>query len=155
MQRCESYGYGYLRNGIFFDDRSDATAFANAVYAYKNTAGVAELAAEATFKSGAEMYRMMPVKPALPEEVQRYRISAEDAFKNKDFKKAADYYEKGLEVEPLWPQGQYNAALLYGEIGDYRLAASHMKRYLELVPDAANAKTAREKMYLWEIKAKE
>jgi hypothetical protein len=30
-----------------------------------------------------------------------------------------------------------------------------MKRYLELVPDAPNAKATREKLYLWEMKAKE
>jgi hypothetical protein len=30
-----------------------------------------------------------------------------------------------------------------------------MKRYLELVPDAKNADFARNKMYLWEVKAKE
>jgi tetratricopeptide (TPR) repeat protein len=110
---------------------------------------------EAAFAIKAKRYREMRVKPALPEDVQRYRLMAEDAFKNKDFEKALEYYRKGLAIEPLWPQGQYNAAMLAGELRRYDWAALYMKHYLELVPDAANAKAAREKMYLWEGKDKE
>jgi hypothetical protein len=47
------------------------------------------------------------------------------------------------------------AALLEGELQWYGMAVFHMKCYLELEPDAKNAKAAREKMYLWEGKAKE
>jgi tetratricopeptide (TPR) repeat protein len=110
---------------------------------------------EAEFQRKAQRYREMPVKPALPEDVQQCRIMAEDAFSNKDFEKALVYYRKGLAIEPLWPQGQYNAAYLAGELHRYNLAALYMKRYLELVPDAKNANAAREKMYLWKGKAKE
>jgi len=94
-------------------------------------------------------------KPPLSEEVQRLRAMAEDASRNKEFEKAVQYYERALEIEPLWPQGQYNAALLEGELQWYGKAASRMKCYLQLVPDAANAEAAREKIYLWEGKAKE
>ncbi len=110
---------------------------------------------ETAFANEAKRYRELLVKPALPEDVQRYRVVAEDAFNNKDFEKALEYYRKGLTIEPLWPQGQFNAAMLAGELQRYKWAALYMKRYLELVPDAANAKVAREKMYLWEEKAKE
>jgi tetratricopeptide (TPR) repeat protein len=109
----------------------------------------------AVFSAAAKNWRENPVKPSLPDNLQRYRVMAEDAFMNKDFEKALDYYEKGLAIEPLWPQGQFNAALLYGEIKDYGAALLHMRCYLELVPNAKNAKAAREKMYLWEGKAKE
>jgi tetratricopeptide (TPR) repeat protein len=111
--------------------------------------------AEAEFQREAQRYREMAVKPALPEDVQRCRIMAEDAFKNKDFEKALEYYRKGLTIEPLWPLGQFNAAYLAGELHWYNWAALYMKRYLELVPDAKNAKAAREEMYLWEGKGKE
>ena len=95
------------------------------------------------------------MKPVLRDDVRRFRVLAEDAFNNKEFGKAADYYEQGLEIEPLWPEGQFSAALLYGELEDYENAALHMKRYLELVPNAKDAREAREKVYLWEGKAKE
>lgn len=141
--------------GVHMDSLSRATAFANALYVLKHGAEAAQRAAEAEFADGARKYREMPVKPPLPEGVQRNRIMAEDAINSKDFEKAVDYYEQGLELEPLWPEGQFNAALLYGELKDYENAALHMKRYLELVPNARDAREAREKMYLWEGKARE
>jgi tetratricopeptide (TPR) repeat protein len=145
------YDYGFNRLRTL----SETTAFANALYVLKHGAGAAELAAEAEFADKARKYREMPVKPPLPENVKRCRIMAEDAINNKEFEKAVDYYEQGLEIELLWPEGQFNAALLYGELKDYENAAIHMKRYLELVPNARDAREAREKVYLWEGKAKE
>lgn len=146
----------YHSNGhLYFDTVSDAKDFVNAYYVLKHGGEAAERAAEAEFAGKAKRYREMPVRPALPEDVQKCRIMAEDAINSKEFEKAAEYYEQGLEIEPLWPEGQFNAALLYGELKDYENAALHMKRYLELVPNARDAKEAREKMYLWEGKARE
>jgi hypothetical protein len=139
------------------DGKRFIEAFAALRYYERHPSAVYEESAKefAKFSVLAKAWREMAVKPPLPEDVQRSRIMAEDAFNNKDFGKAAEYYEKGLEVEPLWPQGQFNAAILRGELQDYLMAAFHMKCYLELVPDAPNAKAAREKIYLWEGKAKE
>jgi tetratricopeptide (TPR) repeat protein len=109
----------------------------------------------ADFRLKAKAWREMPVKPPLPDEATRLRVLAEDAFHNKEFEKAADYYEKGLAVEPLWPPGQFNAALLDGELKLYAKAAAHMRRFLELSPDANEAKAGREKMFVWEEKAGE
>jgi hypothetical protein len=105
--------------------------------------------------SQIEAWRALAVKPVLPEEVQRYWVAAEDALENKAFQKAAGYYGKGLKVEPLWPQGQYMAAIIESELHQYGRAAVHMKNYLALVPDAKDAKALRDKMYLWEVKAGE
>jgi tetratricopeptide (TPR) repeat protein len=135
--------------------RLQAEAHARGAEEAKRQAEARQKEKETAFVNEAKRYREMPVKPALPEDVQRYRVMAEDAFNNKDFEKALEYYRKGLAIEPLWPQGQYNAAMLAGELHWYDWAALYMKHYLELVPDAANAKAAREKMYLWEGKAKE
>lgn len=139
---------------IYFDTVSDATAFVSAYYVLKRDAGAAERAAEAAFAESAKKYRELPVKPALLDDVRQFRVLAEDAFNNKEIEKAADYYEQGLEIEPMWPQGQYNAALLYGEIKDYENAVLHMKRYLELVPDAPDAQAARDQVVIWQSKIK-
>jgi tetratricopeptide (TPR) repeat protein len=147
--------YHTFHYGVSFRTLSEATAFANALYVLKRGAGTAERAAEAAFAASAKKYCEMPVKSPLPENVKRCRIMAEDAINNKEFEKAVNYYEQGLEIKPLWPEGQFNAALLYGELKDYENAALHMKRYLELVPNARDAREAREKVYLWEGKAKE
>jgi tetratricopeptide (TPR) repeat protein len=140
-------------------ERNEAVSLAAAFYVLKRYAEgykpEDEEALFADFQQKAKAWRVLTVKPALPEDVQRCRVMAEDAFNNKDFEKALKYYKKGLAIEPLWPQGQFNAALLEGELHCFKSAAIHMKSYLELAPDAANAKVAREKMYLWEEKARE
>lgn len=104
------------------------------------------------FQEKAKAWRALSVKPALPEQANRFRVQAEDAFRNKEMDKTADRYEKALEVYPLWPQGQFNASLIYGELGAYHQAINHMLRYLELAPHAKDAKAAREKIYIWEGK---
>lgn len=136
----------------------DAKVFVTAIEAmkyYSSGLGSADETANLmAFKEKARAWRALAAKPSLPASANRYRVLAEDAFKSKDFDKAIEYYDKGLEVYPLWPQGQFNAALICGEVGDYAEAVGHMKRYLELVPDAKDAKAAQEKIFIWEEKAK-
>jgi len=45
-------------------------------------------------------------------DVRRFRVLAEDAIKHQEFEKAFSIMNR-FGIEPLWPQGQYNAALLY------------------------------------------
>jgi hypothetical protein len=106
----------------------------------------------ARFQEEAKAWRAHPVKPAIPEGVRRFQLLAEDAIKNKNFEEAVDYYEQGLNVSPLWPEGQFNAALLYGEMAIYGQAVIHMKRYLELTPDAPDAQAARDQVVIWQAK---
>ncbi len=144
---------------VFLYDKNKAVSVANAFYVLKGYAeGYKpgdETALLADFQTKAKAWRALAVKPALSEDVEKCRVMAEDALRNKNFEKAVQYYEKGLAIEPLWPQGQFNAALLEGELHAYRMAAFHMKRYLLLVPDAPNARAAQERIWLWEEKAKE
>lgn len=136
--------------------RSDAEAFVNALSVLKQyaiqerTRLASEASSFADFQVKAKAWRASKTKPELPPDVRRFRVLAEDAIKHQEFEKAVQYYEQGLEIEPLWPQGQYNAALLYGEMKEYRDAELHMKRYLELVPEAPDAQAARDQMMIWQ-----
>jgi len=109
----------------------------------------------AEFQEKAEAWRALPQKPALPEEVRRFEVLAKDAIQNKEFEKAGNYYERGLSLQPLWPEGQFNSAVIFGEIGKYAKAVLHMKRYLALCPYVPDAQAARDKMYIWEEKSHE
>ena len=91
---------------------------------------------------------------ARTEALEKYRVLAEQAFRERDFPAAVENYEKGIAMYPAWAEGWFNAALLYGELGEYEYAAKRMKIYLSLMPDAADAKAAREKVIIWEEKAK-
>ena len=105
------------------------------------------------FQQKAALWRSAATHPPLSDEVRMHRLVAEDALNKKDFNKAIEEYEAGLKIEPLWPEGHYNAALLYGELEDYEDAAWHMRHYLELRPDAPDAAAARDQMLLWQGKA--
>lgn len=94
-------------------------------------------------------------RPVAPDGWDRHRILAEQGIKDKDFVAAILNYEAGVAAFPLWAQGWFNAALLYAELGEFESAANRMKHYLLLVPDAPDAKAAREKTIIWEDKAKQ
>jgi len=108
----------------------------------------------ADFQQKAKSWRALSSKAPLPESIQPLQAAAEDAFHAKSYDQAVDYFEQGLAIEPLWPAGHFGAAQVYGKLGVYSLAALHMKRYLELEPDAKDAKNCRTQMFVWTQKAK-
>ena len=113
-----------------------------------------DTAAWADFQQKAAAWRALPTKPALSEDAQRERVQAENAFKEKRLAAAAEHYESGLKINPVWPEGHFNAALIYAELEEYNKAIWHMRAYVELVPDAPDAKGGREQSYIWQDKLK-
>jgi hypothetical protein len=103
-------------------------------------------------RASAKVWREMEAKPEIPEEVYRRNVIAENAIKEKNFDKAAEEYAAALKQYPTWPQGRFNLAYIAGERKAYRVAILHMKCYLELVPDAPDARAARDRVIIWEDK---
>jgi hypothetical protein len=110
-------------------------------------------AAMATFHEQAATWRVLAVKPELPEEVRKQRVLAESYLREKDFNGAIQHYELGVKACVLWPEGWFNLALLYAETGEYAAAAASIKNYLELMPNSPDAPAARDKIVIWEDKA--
>ena len=108
-----------------------------------------------TFTQRAASWRALATKPPIPEEVRAQRLVAEDSFKANKPDEALAHYENGIELYPTWPEGNFNAALIAGDLGYYDAAMEHMQAYLELVPEAADAQAARDKLLIWQTKAKE
>jgi tetratricopeptide (TPR) repeat protein len=106
------------------------------------------------FQPKAAAWRALPVKPPLNAETDRHRILAENALKEKSMDSAIEHYESALDIQPTWPAGWFNLALLYAEQRNYADATDAMKHYLELVPDASDAQQARDQIVIWEDKAK-
>jgi regulator of sirC expression with transglutaminase-like and TPR domain len=109
----------------------------------------------AHFHEAATSWRALPQRPAISDAVRVQRMLAEDAIKQGQPYMALYYYEVGLEKDPLWPEGYFNAALVAASVEVYAQAAEHMERYLELLPNAPDAQTARDQIAMWQIKAKE
>jgi tetratricopeptide (TPR) repeat protein len=102
------------------------------------------------FDTQAKSYRDATVKPLPGEDVRRFRVQAEAAVGEKRFQDAANLYVKALYIAPWWPEGQFNAALVFGNLYQYDRAIDHMQKYLALVPSAPDARAAQDKIYVWE-----
>jgi tetratricopeptide (TPR) repeat protein len=107
------------------------------------------------FQKRAAAWRALPSKPPISDEVNKHWLLAEDELKEKHFDAALTEYEAALEIDPLWPVGQFNAAMLNGELKNYDDAVWHMRCYLELTPNASDAQSAHDQMLLWQAKAEQ
>jgi len=139
----------FWRDGQCMQDAKNFAAALNRLHVLANDNG----AALNQFREQAAAWRALATKPPLPDAVRIQRIAAEDAIKNNHPDAAMDYYETGLAQYPTWPEGQFNAALIGAELGDYTDAVEHMQNYLELLPNATDAQSARDKIDLWKLKA--
>ena len=143
----------FLNNILTWHEEKDARLFARAfnrlVYDAHKGPSDDDLAAFGTL---AAQMKSAGAKP--PDGWEKYQILAEQAIKDADYLKAINNYEEGVAAYPLWAEGWFNAALLYGEMKEYESAANRMRHYLILMPDAPDAKAAREKLIVWEDKAK-
>lgn len=158
---CKS-GYSLTVDGrwkyrfLWWSDADDAEAFAGAVNRLRAAArgqGRESLQADwPEFQQKAAAWRALSPKPIISEDVRRRRLLAENAVKENRFDSAIEEYEAGLEINPTWPEGHFNAALLYAELGYYPEAMHHMRAYLELTPDAPDAQQARDQVVIWEAK---
>jgi tetratricopeptide (TPR) repeat protein len=143
---------------LLWSDQADAQKFVDAfnrlVYAayHREEEAKNEFVA---FSVSAKAWRDNPVKPPLNPEADREWILAENAVKEKNLDSAAEHYEAALEIQPTWPTGWFDLAMIYAEQKNFADAADAMKHYLELTPDAPDAKDARTQMIIWEDKAKQ
>lgn len=105
---------------------------------------------EARFREALAKYPDPAGRPELPEEARRFMVQAEAAFRDRRIQDALNLYTQGAAVAPWWAEGFFNIALLAAELKQHDMAIRNMKRYLLLLPDAANAREAQDKVYEWE-----
>jgi tetratricopeptide (TPR) repeat protein len=88
---------------------------------------------------------------ALPEEARRCVLRAEMLVKEGDFEKAAGEYMKAIRIAPHAARLYFNSAVVYAELKKYPEAIRQMNVYLEAVPDAPDARAAKDEIYKWEF----
>ena len=99
------------------------------------------------------VYPKLKEKPQISENVRRYVVQATSAAEENNQNKSIDLWNKVLSIIPYYPMAFYNCALLREFSGKYNIAIIDMKKYLRLAPDAEDARSAQDKIYLWESKA--
>jgi len=132
--------------------RERARRYADALQALKS-AGAGSGESDIQFEIMARNYRSADPKPGIPEEVRKYQVQADFAINLKRYLDAARFYAEGIKVAPWWATGRFNRALLLAEAGQFREAASEMKRFLVLAPDSPDARVAQDRIYQWEAAA--
>jgi hypothetical protein len=157
FQRLKKADQPFLMMKLLWTNEAVAQQFADAfnrlVY-YSHQGGPNSPEGFLLFAFAAKSWREAPQKPPLPDAADRERILAENAIREKDLNRAIEHYEAGLLISPMWPEAWFNTALIYGELQDYASAANSMKHYLELMPNAPDSAAAREKLIIWEDKAR-
>ena len=138
----------------YFPNAHEAMMFVDAVLRLKEVEFTEEADFDA-FTANAKTWLEAKSKPEMSDDARAYNALAEDAYKRKDLTAALDAYCNALDRYPMWPEGNFNAALLAAEAEDYGLAAQLMRRYLVLAPDAKDAAAAKEQFLLWQLKAKQ
>ncbi len=140
----------FIDGGLSSETRKNGTMrLADAIYALRHYR-IEEASFDEKFHEIAAQYRALAVKPALPEEVRKYRVQAEFAVEQKRYDDAVRFYGEGIKLAPWWAQGHFNRALFLAERNRYHDAVIAMNKYLQLEPNALNARAAQDKVYQWE-----
>lgn len=105
------------------------------------------------FKPIAERYRALKVKPPVTEDQRKFIVQANALSQEKNYANALELYNKALDLDQTaYPPAYLNMALLCAQVQNYDGAIFNMKRYLLLVPEAEDARSAQDKIYEWESK---
>ncbi|MEQ1783926.1 MAG: hypothetical protein ABMA14_21415 [Hyphomonadaceae bacterium] len=100
----------------------------------------------------AEFQKVPAISADQLESLRRTQVQAELAIRENRTLDAARLYRDALSASPTWAAGEYNQALLLGELQFYPSAIRRMRAYLVLSPDATNARAARDLIYEWEAR---
>lgn len=99
----------------------------------------------------AILLKTNPAAAELPEEARKFALRGDVLIKEGSFGEALAEYRSALRIAPLNPQLHFNTALIHGQLRAYRAAIRSMTIYLQLAPDAANARAAKDEIYKWEF----
>ena len=93
----------------------------------------------------------------IPEAANRHFIrgvtAVEMASDPSGFEKALKEFEAAKLAAPTWPMPYYNMALVEERLGRFQNAATNLRTYLRLAPDASDATEVRNQIYRLEYKA--
>jgi len=135
-----------LRGGASVKRQADNLIFIRNYYCKKKYTSQLVL-----FEPIADKYCALEVKPTVTEEQRKYIVQANGFNEQKMYDKAIELYKKAIEVNATSYSAAYsNLALLHAQINAFDAAIYYMKKYLMLEPEASDARSAQDKIYLWE-----
>lgn len=106
--------------------------------------------ADALQKKVFDCYRTLLIKPPVPEETRRLIVQAEAMANENDSERAIALLKEAIHKTSWLPTPRYNLAMAHAMNRDYTPAIESMNAYLELAPEADDARKARDLVYQWE-----
>lgn len=98
----------------------------------------------------ANILKKDPSLAELPEEARKHTIRAEVMAKEGRLEEAGKEYKEAIEIAPFAPQLYKALASNYATLKEYQKAIDALQIYLELYPDAPDAREAKDEIYRWE-----
>lgn len=143
----------YLQENLAKAKASESAGLlSDAMAGYSEAVKVADETTAASIRqSAAALLKTQPSLAELPEEARRRALGGDEFVKDGRFDRAITEYQAAVGLAPLNPQLRFNAALLCSQIKDYKRAVEYMTFYLQLVPDAPNARAAKDEIARWEL----
>jgi uncharacterized protein len=93
------------------------------------------------------------LKPeVLRRQMLRAQAAVETAQSPEDYQKAMAEYNLAMEVDPTLPEIYYNLGLIQDKSGQYDLAITNLRKYLELAPLAQDKQAVQDMIYKIEYK---
>jgi tetratricopeptide (TPR) repeat protein len=141
--------------GFYFYQPTHVRAIADALCVIQQRYRELDTERRAAFESKAAAYRALVVKPPISEEQRKLIVQANALNERKDYAGTIELYLKAIDLDPVsYPGAYFNLALFSAQMKRYNTAIDYMKQYLLLEPGAADARSAQDKIYEWELLAK-
>ena len=129
-----------------------AGRFMEALAEYSAAVKIADEATVASTRQRvATLLKDNPYLAELPENARKYALRGDVLIKDGGFEEALREYRTALGIAPFNPKLHFNTALICGQLKNYRLAIKYMTTYLQLSPDAPDARAAKDEIYKWEF----
>jgi tetratricopeptide (TPR) repeat protein len=144
---------GYVQERLGQARASESAGrFLEALAAYAEAIKVAdETTAGAIRQKVASLLKDNPYLAELPEEARKYALRGSVLIKEGGFADALAEYRTALKLAPFNAKLHSDTALIHGQLKDYREAIKSMTIFLQLNPDAPNARAAKDEIYKWEF----
>lgn len=105
----------------------------------------------ARFASAVEKNKGQAAKQPVSEEQRKFIVQANAATQTKDYNQAISYFKQALLVnETSFPDAYFNMALIYAQLRQFDQAILSMKKYMLILPNSQDARSAQDKIYEWE-----
>ncbi|HCB61084.1 MAG: hypothetical protein A2W93_05815 [Bacteroidetes bacterium GWF2_43_63] len=92
----------------------------------------------------------------IPEEARKHYVRGQTAIEmiesEVDYADVVLEFETAIQLAPAWADPHYDLGMFQDKIGKYDDAISHLKKYLELAPQAPNASQVQSQIYKIEFK---